>query len=101
MKYFSSGRESGEVLMSFAKMGEHVGPGLVSSWFARPDAHVMVKDRLFHEECISQIQLVLGGQRGLGVFREFFEIFDGIEDIVNRHSNTIAHVAKSLFLGND
>ena len=61
MVHISCCGESSEILMSITKMGEHVGPGLVISRFARPDAHVMVEDGLFHEECIGQIQLVLGG----------------------------------------
>ena len=89
-----------EVLVSIAKMSEHVCPGLVDSWLAGPESHVRIEDGLFHEECVGQIQFVLCGKGRLGMFREFFKICDGVEYIVDRHGQTIAHVAKSLFLGN-
>ena len=67
----ASSGECAKVLMGIPEVDKHVGPGFVSGWFARPEAHVVMKDGLFHKERVSEIHLLLGGERGVGMFGEF------------------------------
>mmetsp|Transcript_91564 Transcript_91564/g.263514 ORF Transcript_91564/g.263514 Transcript_91564/m.263514 type:complete len:201 (-) Transcript_91564:430-1032(-) len=94
-------REGAEVVLGRAEVRDHVGPGLVGKGSAFPITKILLQDGLFGKDDVGDVDHLLVGHGGAGMGGKGGEIFNCVEDDVDRLGDVEMEGVDLCFLGLD